>query len=76
MHFSTDCHSVRSELAIVSEASLSVLCVSSPEGTSLWGIEFVKVRCVLSEENMYWNSVATSYDQFHNTRDITLCEKY
>jgi len=76
LHCSTDCHSVRSELVIVNEASLSVLRVSSPEGTSLWGIQFVKGRCVLSEENMYWNSVATSYDQFHNTHDITVCEKY
>jgi len=69
---------VRSEFVIVSETSLAVLRISSPEVTSLWGIWFVKVRCVLSEENMYWNSVATytSYDQFHNTHDITVCEKY
>ena len=69
---------MRSELVIVSKASLAVLHVSSPEGTSLWGFWFVKVRCVLSEENMYWNSLATctSYDQFHNTHDITVCEKY
>ena len=64
---------MKSELVIVNEASLSVLQVSSPEGTSLWGIQFVKVRCVLHEENMYWNSVASSYDQFHNTYDITVC---
>jgi hypothetical protein len=71
-----DCHSVRSELIIVTEASLSVLHVSPPECTNLWGIQFVSVRCFLSEENMYWNSFATSYDQFHNIHDITVREKY
>ena len=69
MHCGTDCHSVRSKLVIVNEASLLVLHVSSPEGTSLWGIQ-------LSKKSMYWNAVTTSYDQFNNTHDMTVCEKY
>jgi hypothetical protein len=74
LHCSTDCHSVRSKLISVSEALLSVLCASPSECTSLWGIQFVKVRCVFSEKKTYWISVDTH--QFHNIHDITVHEKY
>jgi hypothetical protein len=67
---------VRSELISVSEASLSVLCASPPECTSLWDIHFMKVRCVFSEEKTCSIYVDTAHNQFHNIHDITVPEQY